>query len=358
MTGDDAALAGRREGRDPIRYISPIPRTRRESSPVPRSTRRAQGRRGVVAESGRHGRFVLEPPHLASLTPEQRADLRLWAGRVNLLDRVKSYRRYALYTAAAWIGGTICFGFGVAELPPLVVGPIVPIVMTATLGASRGIVARSPGCACGACSSRAAHARVSPPRRCRRAGSCGSSRRARCSRARTARRSDAPPRSAPRSSQRGQEAVEGRPRAAARRRADGERARRARGASRHDAAPASTRSSIPSSPACSSRASPTRSAARTPPTSCARSRCSGASASRWSTSDGSASRSRVSSRTRARAREPAHRPAQAARVGARGRAQRRDERDPGSAGAVARHRRGAAGCGGGEGTGVSELVSW
>jgi hypothetical protein len=76
---------------------------------------------------------VLEPPHLAALTPEQRADLRLWAGRVNLLDRVKSYRRYALYTAGAWIGGTICFGFGVAELPPLIGGPIVPIVMTTTL---------------------------------------------------------------------------------------------------------------------------------------------------------------------------------------------------------------------------------
>jgi serine/threonine-protein kinase len=76
---------------------------------------------------------VLEPPHLAGLTAEQRADLRLWAGRVDLLDRVKSYRRYTLYTAGAWIGGIICFGFGIGELPPLIGGPIVPIIMTTTL---------------------------------------------------------------------------------------------------------------------------------------------------------------------------------------------------------------------------------
>jgi serine/threonine-protein kinase len=90
------------------------------------------------------GGFVLEPPYLASLTAEQRQDLRLWAGRVNLLDRVKAYRRYALYTAGAWTLGMISFGFGVAELPPLVVGPIVPIAMTVTL-ARRGASLRLAG---------------------------------------------------------------------------------------------------------------------------------------------------------------------------------------------------------------------
>ena len=121
-----------RSEREPVRYTSPVPRSRRDSaSPVPRS--RAPEQSAIATPSVSSGGFVLEPPHLASLTAEQRDDLRLWAGRVNLLDRVKSYRRLTLYTAGAWTLGMISFGFGVAELPPLIVGPIVPLVMSATL---------------------------------------------------------------------------------------------------------------------------------------------------------------------------------------------------------------------------------
>ena len=133
-----------RSEREPVRYTSPVPRRRESASPVPRS-------RGVHAEGAATSMqgvpangIALEPPHLASLTAEQRADLRLWAGRVNLLDRVKSYRRLALYTAGAWIGGTICFGFGVAEVPPLVAGPVVPIWLTTTL-VRRGVSLRLSG---------------------------------------------------------------------------------------------------------------------------------------------------------------------------------------------------------------------
>jgi serine/threonine-protein kinase len=132
MANGDASTSWRSDHRSPIRYSSPVPRGRKEPSPTPRS-RAAQGMGGVlpalVAKSG----IELEPPHLASLTTEQRADLRLWAGRVNLFDRVMSYRRLALYTVGAWTLGMISFGFGVAEVPPLVVGPIMPIVMTVTL---------------------------------------------------------------------------------------------------------------------------------------------------------------------------------------------------------------------------------
>ena len=143
MAGDDAVLTSRREAREPIRYTSPIPRHRRES-PVPRSREARADVAAVSPASPVPGSIVLEPPHLAGLTAEQRADLRLWAGRVDLLDRVKSYRRYALYTVGAWIGGSICFGFGVAELPPLVGGPIVPIIMTTTL-VRRGVSLRLAG---------------------------------------------------------------------------------------------------------------------------------------------------------------------------------------------------------------------
>ena len=133
LLGGSDAPAWRSE-REPVRYTSPVPRRREASSSraahvdaVPASDAASPHLRTPASPH-----LVLEPPHLASLTAEQRAELRLWAGRVNLLDRVKSFRRLALYTAGAWIGGTICFGFGVAEVPPLVAGPIVPIWMTTT----------------------------------------------------------------------------------------------------------------------------------------------------------------------------------------------------------------------------------
>jgi serine/threonine-protein kinase len=146
----DAVLQGSdapswRSEREPVRYTSPVPRNRRDSSsPVPRSRGAQFDGNGVALPSVTAAGLVLEPAHLASLTSEQREDLRLWAGRVNLLDRVKSFRRLTLYTAGAWVGGMICFGFGVAELPPLVVGPIVPIMMTVTL-ARRGVSLRLAG---------------------------------------------------------------------------------------------------------------------------------------------------------------------------------------------------------------------
>jgi serine/threonine-protein kinase len=133
-----------RSEREPVRYTSPVPRRRESGSPVPRSRGvHTEGAAGSMQGAPANG-IVVEPPYLASLTAEQRADLRLWAGRVNLLDRVKSFRRLALYTAGAWIGGTICFGFGVAELPPLVAGPIVPIWLTTTL-VRRGVSLRVSG---------------------------------------------------------------------------------------------------------------------------------------------------------------------------------------------------------------------
>jgi serine/threonine-protein kinase len=133
MEADEHSPSWRVESREPLRYNSPVPRSRREPSPVPKS-KSVRGGASTAAPSLSPviGEFELEPPHLASLTTDERADLRLWHGRVNLLDRVKSFRRYTLATHAAWIVGMICFGFGVAEAPPLVVGAIVPFVMTRT----------------------------------------------------------------------------------------------------------------------------------------------------------------------------------------------------------------------------------
>ncbi len=75
--------------------------------------------------------IVLEPEHLAALTPEQRADLRLWHGRVNLLDRIKAMRGYAWLTAGAIVAGLGTLGAGLSEgIPPAVFAPLVPMYVS------------------------------------------------------------------------------------------------------------------------------------------------------------------------------------------------------------------------------------
>src|SRR6185503_7670802 len=89
----------RAEPRTPVRYTSPRPESARSAS----SRRGSVPARAPSSPSPRKtsGEIQLEPEHLAQLTPAQRDDLRLWHGRVNLLDRVKAARWYALFTVAA-----------------------------------------------------------------------------------------------------------------------------------------------------------------------------------------------------------------------------------------------------------------
>ena len=98
------------EQHEPVRYVSPRP------PPAPRGSS-----------------VVMEPAHLAPLTNEQREDLRLWNGRINLLDRIKAMRGYAMLTVGAWVLGIVGFIGGVVDAPPLVLAPIVPIYMTTKL---------------------------------------------------------------------------------------------------------------------------------------------------------------------------------------------------------------------------------
>jgi len=144
--------AWRADQRDPVRYASPRPdgsrRVAAVRSPVPRkpgdrddrdtlpwSARARNDGASPLRDATRTDTptFVLEPAHLAQLTPTQRDDLRLWHGRVNLLDRVKAMRGYALMTLGAVVGGITGFVLGVEELPPLVIAPIVPIFMSVKL---------------------------------------------------------------------------------------------------------------------------------------------------------------------------------------------------------------------------------
>ncbi|MGE5802911.1 MAG: serine/threonine-protein kinase [Gemmatimonadota bacterium] len=115
LSGGDAPVSSwRAEQREPVRYTSPRPAAKRTGSPAP-----------VAPGAG----VVIEPAHLASFTPEQRQDIRLWHGRIHILDRIKAMRGYTVLTLAALVGGIVGFVTGIMEAPPLVLSPIVPIYM-------------------------------------------------------------------------------------------------------------------------------------------------------------------------------------------------------------------------------------
>jgi serine/threonine-protein kinase len=143
LRSDDMPIAPwRSDRRDPVRYTSPSPdavrreRSNRDSaiaSPAP-AARAVQPHRpqGPVATAARAPNAIaLEPEHLASLTQPQRADLRLWHGRVSLMDRLRVARAHGWFTAIAAFASLFAFVGGVVEsdMAPLIVAPVVPAIM-------------------------------------------------------------------------------------------------------------------------------------------------------------------------------------------------------------------------------------
>jgi serine/threonine protein kinase len=133
LLSDRMTPAWRAEQREPVRYTSPRP-------DGPRAELRAVSpRRGSPMTEGKAippiatplpNGIVLEPPHLASLTPAQRGDLRLWHGRVNLLDRIKAMRGYAVLTLGATVLAIAGVVLAVEEgAVPLILSPVVPLYM-------------------------------------------------------------------------------------------------------------------------------------------------------------------------------------------------------------------------------------
>jgi len=138
----------RTERSEPVRYTSPVPRSRPERRP--RESRRIEARYATprpaepvpvdhaglpVTAAVMQGDFVLEPSHLAGLTKEQRKDLRLWQGRVNLFDRIKATRQYFWLTMGSSFLGMLGLVASVEEPDffPFALAPIVPIVMITRL---------------------------------------------------------------------------------------------------------------------------------------------------------------------------------------------------------------------------------
>jgi serine/threonine-protein kinase len=77
---------------------------------------------------------VMVPEAYTGLTAAQQEDLRLWHGRVHLMDRIKAMRGYALSTAFMAVAGTTAFVAGLAEgVPPAIFAPIVPGYMSLKL---------------------------------------------------------------------------------------------------------------------------------------------------------------------------------------------------------------------------------
>jgi serine/threonine protein kinase len=150
--------AWRTDHREPVRYTSPVPRSgNRDARPpamfmVPRRDDKVADRAllaepalpAAVARAARSpGEIVRVPEHLALLTNAQREDLRLWNGRIDLLDRVKSARRYAWLTLAMTGIGLAALA-GAGDAPPLILSPLVPIYMWVKLR-RRGLSLRERG---------------------------------------------------------------------------------------------------------------------------------------------------------------------------------------------------------------------
>ena len=136
VLSDRGAPAWRAEQREPVRYTSPRPdgsRPELRAISPRRGTGAAEPKQASAASPLPNG-IVMEPEHLASLTPPQREDLRLWHGRVNLLDRIKGMRRYAVLTLGAAVLSIVAVVAGAEEgVPPLIAAPIVPLYMSLKL---------------------------------------------------------------------------------------------------------------------------------------------------------------------------------------------------------------------------------
>ena len=155
LLSDEPPPVWRVEPRDQVRYTSPKPEAGRRDRPNREAgrgdVRLVSPKRGSPITQGRPdvvpvivGDLVVEPEHLALLTPAQRKDLRLWHGRASLLERVKAFRRFAWLTGATSIASVGFFIAGVNEMPPFVLAPIVPYLMSIKL-MRRGRSLRSSG---------------------------------------------------------------------------------------------------------------------------------------------------------------------------------------------------------------------
>ena len=132
----NAAPNWRAEPREPVRYTSPRPGSvRGEPRPQPgKPTAAAAPDVDRARAPLPNGGIEVEPAQYAALTAEQRDDLRLWHGRINLFERINAMRGYTWLTIAAIAGGITGLVAGISEpIPPLILAPIIPWYMSMKL---------------------------------------------------------------------------------------------------------------------------------------------------------------------------------------------------------------------------------
>jgi len=133
------AAAWRPESREPVRYVSPSPEGGRRERLAERVRGESRAARRQPAERPLPplpGDLVHEQEHLGQLTPEQKADLRLWHGRTRLLDRLKAARGYLWLTVLGYVAAGFGLGGFIASegaAVPLLLSPWIPIYMTRKL---------------------------------------------------------------------------------------------------------------------------------------------------------------------------------------------------------------------------------
>ena len=149
ILSNDASLAAwRADAREPVRYDSPRP-TSKKPRDRGRDDLRVQSPRSgtpvadapppipAMAEDVKQGNLVIEQGYLTLLTKEQKDDIRLWHGRTTLRERVIATRLY-LAQSLFWTGGG---GFAVGAFIasegaafPLLAFLAVPVYMWRKLG--------------------------------------------------------------------------------------------------------------------------------------------------------------------------------------------------------------------------------
>ena len=135
LAEDSRSQSWRSDGRDRVRYTSPIPVARRDATPASPRYDSSPVRRGETDPAvSMDSAAVARAPELTELTAEQRAELLLWDGRIDLLDRVRLMRRYAALTAMmAGLGLAGLVAGLTTDIPPLVLSPVVPVLMALKL---------------------------------------------------------------------------------------------------------------------------------------------------------------------------------------------------------------------------------
>ena len=144
ILSNDASLAAwRADAREPVRYDSPKPVSKRPRDRGRDDLRVPSPRRGTpvaetptplpaVAEDVKQGNLVIEQGYLTLLTKEQKEDIKLWHGRTTLRERVIGARHYLAQSLFWTAGAGVAFGGFIASEGaafPLLVFLAVPVYM-------------------------------------------------------------------------------------------------------------------------------------------------------------------------------------------------------------------------------------